>query len=157
MLFLMIRRPPRSTRTITLFPYPTLFRSDRISHPSNRSSPISTVLKLVIGNNALFPRGGIIKILPLDNVPDISLVCQGSILISPCQMAGCCQGLLPFQKSGINGQCRGPDIRLIADSGRSQDHAVLIQKSRSEHLLYPQSNFPVRSFFLLIPQLLEKK
>src|SRR3546814_13287337 len=25
--FLMIRRPPRSTRTATLFPYPTLFRS----------------------------------------------------------------------------------------------------------------------------------
>src|SRR3546814_19929584 len=27
MLFLMIRRPPRSTRTDTLFPYATLFRS----------------------------------------------------------------------------------------------------------------------------------
>src|SRR3546814_21160515 len=27
--FLMIRRPPRSTRTDTLFPYPTLFRSLR--------------------------------------------------------------------------------------------------------------------------------
>src|SRR3546814_10066694 len=29
--FLMIRRPPRSTRTDTLFPYTTLFRSDRES------------------------------------------------------------------------------------------------------------------------------
>src|SRR3546814_18341566 len=28
--FLMIRRPPRSTRTYTLFPYTTLFRSTRI-------------------------------------------------------------------------------------------------------------------------------
>src|SRR3546814_6256558 len=28
----MIRRPPRSTRTDTLFPYTTLFRSDNISH-----------------------------------------------------------------------------------------------------------------------------
>src|SRR3546814_11827884 len=27
--FLMIRRPPRSTRTDTLFPYTTLFRSDK--------------------------------------------------------------------------------------------------------------------------------
>src|SRR3546814_8963282 len=27
--FLLIRRPPRSTRTDTLFPYTTLFRSDR--------------------------------------------------------------------------------------------------------------------------------
>src|SRR3546814_295880 len=30
MFFLMIRRPPRSTRTDTLFPYTTLFRSDWI-------------------------------------------------------------------------------------------------------------------------------
>src|SRR3546814_18293190 len=28
--FLMIPRPPRSTRTDTLFPYTTLFRSDRV-------------------------------------------------------------------------------------------------------------------------------
>src|SRR3546814_12094497 len=28
--FLMIRRPPRSTRTDTLFPYTTLFRSQRV-------------------------------------------------------------------------------------------------------------------------------
>src|SRR3546814_2272642 len=28
--FLMIRRPPRSTRTDTLFPYTTLFRSEKI-------------------------------------------------------------------------------------------------------------------------------
>src|SRR3546814_17864178 len=31
-LFLMIRRPPRSTRTDTLFPYTTLCRSFRIDH-----------------------------------------------------------------------------------------------------------------------------
>src|SRR3546814_8116888 len=28
--FLMIRRPPRSTRTDTLFPYTTLFRSEKV-------------------------------------------------------------------------------------------------------------------------------
>src|SRR3546814_4183283 len=32
-IFLMIRRPPRSTRTDTLFPYTTLFRSIRAQHP----------------------------------------------------------------------------------------------------------------------------
>src|SRR3546814_14088136 len=31
--FLMIRRPPRSTRTDTLFPYTTLFRSRPLPHP----------------------------------------------------------------------------------------------------------------------------
>src|SRR3546814_14467736 len=32
--FLMIRRPPRSTRTDTLFPYTTLFRSLRVRYRS---------------------------------------------------------------------------------------------------------------------------
>src|SRR3546814_10617609 len=37
--FLMIRRPPRSTRTDTLFPYTTLFRS---AHAEGRPSIIAT-------------------------------------------------------------------------------------------------------------------
>src|SRR3546814_4195345 len=32
----MIRRPPRSTRTDTLFPYTTLFRSPRVAHAARR-------------------------------------------------------------------------------------------------------------------------
>src|SRR3546814_16257550 len=42
----MIRRPPRSTRTDTLFPYTTLFRSQRAAasepppaHPARRTTP----------------------------------------------------------------------------------------------------------------------
>src|SRR3546814_15960254 len=37
--FLMIRRPPRSTRTDTLFPYTTLFRSDivGVEHAVNKA------------------------------------------------------------------------------------------------------------------------
>src|SRR3546814_13745337 len=38
-LFLMIRRPPRSTRTDTLFPYTTLFRSRRTQFPFRFSLP----------------------------------------------------------------------------------------------------------------------
>src|SRR3546814_3448498 len=34
----MIRRPPRSTRTDTLFPYTTLFRSDRLSTENQSGS-----------------------------------------------------------------------------------------------------------------------
>src|SRR3546814_10727087 len=38
--FLMIRRPPRSTRTDTLFPYTTLFRSQSWRRaPSTKSAP----------------------------------------------------------------------------------------------------------------------
>src|SRR3546814_20970453 len=36
--FLMIRRPPRSTRTDTLFPYTTLFRSPRAAAPPRGSA-----------------------------------------------------------------------------------------------------------------------
>src|SRR3546814_17530612 len=35
--FLMIRRPPRSTRTDTLFPYTTLFRSRHRAAPTRRA------------------------------------------------------------------------------------------------------------------------
>src|SRR3546814_15914107 len=41
--FLMIRRPPRSTRTDTLFPYTTLFRSSPTSSSSCRSCRGSNV------------------------------------------------------------------------------------------------------------------
>src|SRR3546814_5396314 len=38
LFFLMIRRPPRSTRTDTLFPYTTLFRSEWLSSPPRSSN-----------------------------------------------------------------------------------------------------------------------
>src|SRR3546814_13007412 len=39
LFFLMIRRPPRSTRTDTLFPYTTLFRSEGL----DRGLPVAVV------------------------------------------------------------------------------------------------------------------
>src|SRR3546814_6343512 len=42
-LFLMIRRPPRSTRTDTLFPYTTLFRSACGERAGARGSAVSAV------------------------------------------------------------------------------------------------------------------
>src|SRR3546814_12041315 len=41
----MIRRPPRSTRTDTLFPYTTLFRSCRVRTTRHRTTPTSTRAK----------------------------------------------------------------------------------------------------------------
>src|SRR3546814_20984679 len=37
----MIRRPPRSTRTDTLFPYTTLFRSRRVEHEPARHGAVA--------------------------------------------------------------------------------------------------------------------
>src|SRR3546814_18868935 len=46
-VFLMIRRPPRSTRTDTLFPYTTLFRSPRAPYPrSARMTEMLTITPL---------------------------------------------------------------------------------------------------------------
>src|SRR3546814_3392375 len=42
----MIRRPPRSTRTDTLFPYTTLFRS----HPAHLNSGAKKRIRKVFGN-----------------------------------------------------------------------------------------------------------
>src|SRR3546814_19770691 len=58
----MIRRPPRSTHTDTLFPYTTLFRSDL------EGRPVSEVLKEARALPSL-------KTLP----PDVKLVLSGDI------------------------------------------------------------------------------
>src|SRR3546814_2043663 len=53
----MIRRPPRSTRTDTLFPYTTLFRS-----AANRTVPMKPIRK------AVFPVAGLgTRFLPATN------------------------------------------------------------------------------------------
>src|SRR3546814_19392058 len=44
----MIRRPPRSTRTDTLFPYTTLFRSDRPTRVIACRQVSQTVLKAAV-------------------------------------------------------------------------------------------------------------
>src|SRR3546814_7928124 len=49
--FLMIRRPPRSTRTDTLFPYTTLFRSRRLS-PRLAAAPGQRADRLTPGKTA---------------------------------------------------------------------------------------------------------
>src|SRR3546814_14429167 len=56
---LMIRRPPRSTRTDTLFPYTTLFRSDRALWRLGQLSPAAGAVDLVaLGRAAGVPARG---------------------------------------------------------------------------------------------------
>src|SRR3546814_20261794 len=44
----MIRRPPRSTRADTLFPYTTLFRSDRLFAPGDRFMLGETQIRVML-------------------------------------------------------------------------------------------------------------
>src|SRR3546814_8521681 len=56
---LMIRRPPRSTRTDTLFPYTTLFRSECPCCIPNRHSPRHGTRSLLgQGSPSCVPRSG---------------------------------------------------------------------------------------------------
>src|SRR3546814_14043523 len=52
--FLMIRRPPRSTRTDTLFPYTTLFRSDAYSyiHQVSSVASLGSAISDLTGSNS---------------------------------------------------------------------------------------------------------
>src|SRR3546814_16897880 len=49
--FLMIRRPPRSTRTDTLFPYTTLFRSSYLG-PEGDMGFVNALMPYIFGADA---------------------------------------------------------------------------------------------------------
>src|SRR3546814_9392609 len=53
--FLMIRRPPRSTRTDTLFPYTTLFRSD-LGVGGNEARPQRGEVEVAEGQRRIDPQ-----------------------------------------------------------------------------------------------------
>src|SRR3546814_13079239 len=76
--FLMIRRPPRSTRTDTLFPYTTLFRSERslmaqelqearwlLRSLEQRSNTIERVAQAIVARQQTFFDYGEIALRPL--------------------------------------------------------------------------------------------
>src|SRR3546814_3344442 len=52
----MIRRPPRSTRTDTLFPYTTLFRSRFVRHDARRPIKFAHTDHRGAGEDELFDR-----------------------------------------------------------------------------------------------------
>src|SRR3546814_6735941 len=56
--FVMIRRPRRSTRTDTLFPYATLFRSRRHGRPGGRVDREAVLQRAAPATDGLRRRGG---------------------------------------------------------------------------------------------------
>src|SRR3546814_10176676 len=77
----MLRRPPRSTRTDTLFPYTTLFRSCRLDVPD----ALPPALALLVGNMG-YETIGLVEDLPVPHadaigVPDMTFVRPSLLLV----------------------------------------------------------------------------
>src|SRR3546814_19222194 len=81
LFFLMIRRPPRSTRTDTLFPYTTLFRSDTIRgyiaarHPQEAGRVTDFVSTTMLGLSAKARSGhGLDRLLATARLAGLAIV-----------------------------------------------------------------------------------
>src|SRR3546814_1825500 len=95
----MIRRPPRSTRTDTLFPYTTLFRSQ--------------ALRLLPGDN-------------LSNAPE--LVATGSVAWTPDIGSSGLTGLVHIDGRMTSDYNTGSDLfPQKAQDGRSEEHTSELQ------------------------------
>src|SRR3546814_13589812 len=68
----MIRRPPRSTRTDTLVPYTTLFRSGLYVHPLILGWFIACVIRVCVGSATVAGLTATGIIMPLMSRPDVN-------------------------------------------------------------------------------------
>src|SRR3546814_20419058 len=69
----MIRRPPRSTRTDTLFPYTTLFRSGNSSGVVDGAAALLITSKDYADRHGLKPRGRIVAYANIGDDPTLML------------------------------------------------------------------------------------
>src|SRR3546814_18285360 len=77
----MIRRPPRSTRTDTLFPYTTLFRSPEVVGPAGRCIGVDAAgPTVVVMRAAVYDETGPPDVLHLAEVPDPVLTPTGVLI-----------------------------------------------------------------------------
>src|SRR3546814_5489403 len=85
--FLMIRRPPRSTRTDTLFPYTTLFRSRLTADTAVVEIVVGTTLSVAL-RNLLVGVGGVIYLFALSPKLALWLILGIPIIILPLMLLG---------------------------------------------------------------------
>src|SRR3546814_5983306 len=119
--FLMIRRPPRSTRTDTLFPYTTLFRS--VARPERRNPEIRTPQRHTGGNNM----SGLIAWLEKLNEADSKAraVLRRSLAFDPGQHIPAFPYVEPFLKGEQEGWRR--DVHYLVAALRSEEHTSELQ------------------------------
>src|SRR3546814_17324719 len=115
----MIRRPPRSTRTDTLFPYTTLFRSGRLDGVLHCAADFRGLTSLERNDPAVFARAVHVNLparawptqacLPLlRKAPDSALVFAVADLKSVGGHARRGPGLPPHQPAALGGTLHAP-------------------------------------------------
>src|SRR3546814_1637834 len=128
----MIRRPPRSTRTDTLFPYTTLFRSQRSAPrlgpgPWSRDADPRSAHQLGRGADSRGRRPDLQR-RRLNRHPR-GMVFRGLIDPAPFTSGGCCKAACRAFQSDVRHLARPGDIRY-ANNGYSfemEEHTSELQ------------------------------
>src|SRR3546814_5322196 len=76
----MIRRPPRSTRTDTLFPYTTLFRSYQVSFNADYETALSNSINGFVGGTVSY-RSSTVAVVGGDIAPPTTASAVGNPLL----------------------------------------------------------------------------
>src|SRR3546814_8749749 len=117
----MIRRPPRSTRTDTLFPYTTLFRSKaRVDRRAGRD----VIVVVRVGEVAL-----------VEQILDVDLELDPLVRLEEQR------GVHAGKGGQAGGRCRCPDCRELA---RLMDHADTRANAAVEVIAIPQGELVLR-------------
>src|SRR3546814_12415347 len=128
LFFLMIRRPPRSTRTDTLFPYTTLFRSNRAhGRPRSRSGPSARHLRQPADSRRALRQedrvrhharagGGVNRAAPLLALAAGATLLQGCVVAAVPVAAGAAIARRSEERRGGEGGCQ---YVLISGGARS--------------------------------------
>src|SRR3546814_3020422 len=137
----MVRRPPRSTRPDTLFPYSTLFRSQGWRGPTAPSVAGASAARFFL--RELFPMQGRLPANPLEHVcrpvADDGLHAEAlaqrelRIGVQRPHVDPAARVTAPTGQSGMVGKLpdAGADDQLLDDHPRSEEHTSEIQSLMS--------------------------
>src|SRR3546814_16511425 len=134
----MIRRPPRSTRTDTLFPYTTLFRSTYDFSADILNTPAYLYEAMVGAEEPLYRTGGL-ELPEIEQPPDLlnqlvrgtgtvglGMLAPGAALKTATQLVPTARGLISDRKSVVSG--KSEPVR-VDHGGRG----ILKQKKNKAH------------------------
>src|SRR3546814_7339652 len=130
----MIRRPPRSTRTDTLFPYTTLFRSQRC-RPGRR---VARAAAMTVGGPGAAPRTGHLPVLFDEVMEGLAVKSDGTYLDGTFGRGGHARGVLG--KLGPGGRLllmdKDPEAIACAEREFGGDPRVAIRRGSFAELAH---------------------